>query len=72
MSEPRDTYQRLGEAVLEEIIVRAGLDQPHAAAAGAVPVALQFVVSADAGDRAVRIRGERLGQAPLELRIDLD
>ena len=72
MSDLHEAYQRLGEAVLEEIVVRAGLDQAQTAPRDAVPVALHFVVSADAEDRRLVIRGERIGQAPLELRFDLD
>ena len=36
-----------------------------------VPVALHFVVTADAQDGCLVIRGDRIGQAPLELRLDL-
>lgn len=72
MNDLRETYQLLGEALLEEIVVRAGLDQAQAPPRDAVPVSLSFVVSADAETGQLVIRGERVGGAPLELRFDLD
>ena len=71
MSDLRETYQRLGEALLEEIVVRAGLDQAQAPSPDPVSVALHFVVSADREDGRLVIRGDRIGQAPLEVRLDL-
>ncbi len=71
MSDLPETYQWLGEALLEEIVVRAGLDQAQAPSQDSVPVTLHFVVTADAEDGCLVIRGDRIGQAPLELRLDL-
>jgi len=71
MSDRDDTYQRLGEAVLEEIVVRAGLEQAQAEPRESVSVALTFIVSAEAEENRLVIRGDRVGQTPLELRIQL-
>ena len=71
MSDLHETYQRLGEALLEEIVVRAGLDQARAPSSDPVSVALHFVVSAEREAGHLVIRGDRIGQAPLEVRLDL-
>ncbi len=71
MSDLEETYARLGEALLEEIVVRAGLDQAQTPSSDAVSVALHFLVSADIDEGRLVIRGERIGQAPVEVRLDL-
>lgn len=72
MDDPNTTYLALGEALLEELIVRAGLKQAHDVPLGPeVEVALNFTVRSD-GDHALVIRTERIGHAPLELRVNLE
>ncbi len=71
MPDPTQIQQQLGEAVLEEILVRAGLDQPQPSPGDAVPVSLQFIVRADPETGALVISGERVNQPPLELRVRL-
>ncbi len=64
-------YQDLGEAILEEVLVRAGIDQARTAQGKELRLALDFVVSVDAESDQLVIRGERIGQSPLEVRLDL-
>ena len=68
-----DDYGALGKALLEELVVKAGLRQAHEnLTAGPVTINLTFTVSTDGDDRALHIRHERIGAPPLELRIDLE
>ncbi len=71
MKDQLDALQELGEVALEEILVRAGIDQAHDALGDEIPVALNFRVGVDPEQNQLVIRGERLGQAPLELRLAL-
>lgn len=71
MDDPVDACQELGEVVLEEVLVRAGIDQAHSAPADELRLALEFVVGVDAERDQLVIRGTRLGQSPFELRLDL-
>ena len=64
-------YQDFGEAILEEVLVRAGIDQARAAQGDEIRVALNFVVSVDAGRDQLVIRGERIGQSAFGLRLAL-
>ena len=64
-------YQDLGEAILEEVLVRAGIDQARTAQGDEIRVALDFLVSVDAERDQLVIRGERIGQSAFELRLAL-
>jgi len=62
----------LGQAILEELVVQAGLTQARAPEGETeVRLTLNFVVRADAELRALHVQCERVGQTPLEIRLDL-
>lgn len=66
-------YTALGKALLEELVVRAGLRQAHEGLqAEPIAIELAFTVRTDRDGRALQISHERIGAPPLELRIDLD
>lgn len=72
MEDPNATYLALGEALLEELIVRAGLKQAHESpGAKELEVALNFTITSD-GTHALVIRSDRIRHAPLELRVNLE
>ena len=63
-----EAYRRLGELILDELLLRAGLAQtgPHA-----VGVSLDFSVGADVDTDSVVIRCERISSPSIELRVGL-
>ena len=71
MDDQAAAYQELGEVLLEEVLVRAGLDQAHAGQGDEIRLALDFVVSVDAERGQLVIRVKRIGQSAFELRLDL-
>ncbi len=64
-------YQDLGEVILDEVLVRAGLDQARSEPGDEISLALDFHVSMDTDTNQLVIRGDRIGQAPFELRLEL-
>ena len=71
MDDQVSAYQELGEVVLEEVLVRAGIDQAHSARGDEIRLALEFVVGVDAERGQLIVRGERIGQPAFELRLAL-
>ena len=65
-------YQDLGEAILEEVLVRAGVDQARAAQGDEIRTTLDFLVTVDTERDQLVIRGERIGQSAFELRLALE
>ena len=73
MQDEAHSRAQFGAAVLEEVIVRAGLQHARAqTATEPLQVSLEFLLSTDAEAPAVLVRLPRTGQEPLELRIELD
>jgi hypothetical protein len=68
MNEIDASYHALGEQILEELVVRAGLGRTDSAE---VSVSLNFTVSASASDKSLLIRSERIGNQPLEILLQL-
>ena len=64
-------YQDLGEVILDEVLVRAGIDQARSAHGGDISLELDFHISVDAENQQLVIRGERIGQSAFELRLAL-
>jgi hypothetical protein len=61
--------REFGAAVLEEIVVRAGLDQPSVLDQAEIQLSLDVVVAADSNG--VVIRCARVGQEALECSVTL-
>jgi len=68
MNEIDASYHALGEQILEELVVRAGLGRTDSTE---VSVSLNFTVSASASDKSLLIRSERIGNQPLEILLQL-
>jgi hypothetical protein len=71
MSGNQEAYQALGEAILEQLVVRAGILQGQTPAVRALQVALNFEIASDANGESIVISCERVGSAPLELQLQL-
>jgi len=69
--ETRTAYELLGEMVLEEILVQAGIQQAHDPGGADIRVELAFVVAVDAGTDRVLVHGNRLGRPPLRIHLDV-
>ena len=61
--------RQLGESILGEILLRAGLAQTGPDAVG---VSLDFSVEAEEDTKTVVIRCERVSGPPIELRLGVD
>ena len=71
VDDPVIAYQDLGEAILDEVLVRAGIDQGRSPGDAEIRLALDFVVSVDEEQNHLVIRSERIGQSALELRLEV-
>lgn len=72
MDDQHTGYAVLGEALLQELLVRAGLTHARMPRGGEpLEVSLDFRISADR-NHALVISSDRIGNTPLELRIDLE
>lgn len=69
MDDNTDAYRALGEAVVQALVLNAGLQQAKDPAVDSVSVELVFDLRADTAGRSLLIRHERVAEAPLELRI---
>ncbi len=73
MNDQPSDYAAFGEALLEELIVQAGLRQAHDGLQNEpMTISLDFTVSTDREQPALLIRRDRIGHPLLELRIDLE
>ncbi len=61
-------YKRLGELLLDEVLLRAGLAQTSSEP---VRLSVDFVVDADRDTERVVLRCERINSPPIELRFPL-
>lgn len=63
-----NAYRRLGEVLVDELLLRAGLAQT-----GSEPVSFSvgFVVDADPDTQTVTLKCDRTNTSPLELRFQL-
>ena len=66
------SFERLGELVLEEILVRAGIEQPKTPNQNEHSVSLDFRVLSDARGKSVAIEGHRYDGSRYTLRLELD
>ena len=62
-------YQALGEAVVQAIVLNAGLAQAKDPSVESVSVDLAFDLRSDTAGQCLLIRHERVAEPPLELRI---
>ncbi|MDE0348574.1 MAG: hypothetical protein OXM56_02535 [Gammaproteobacteria bacterium] len=69
MDDNSAAYQALGEAVVQAIVLNAGLMQAKDPSVESVSVELAFDLRADPAGRSLLIRHERVADPPLELRI---
>ena len=69
MDDNTDAYRALGEAVVQALVLNAGLQQAKDPAVDSVSVELVFDLRADTAGRSLLIRHERVADPPLELRI---
>ena len=69
MDNNTDAYRALGEAVVQAIVLNAGLMQAKDPSVESVSVDLVFDVRADTTSRSLLIRHERVAEPPLQLRI---
>jgi len=71
MNDNTENFHALGEALFEEIVVKAALDQPHHPGASEISLTLDFTVCVEASSRAVVIRCPRIGLPDLQLRLNM-
>lgn len=71
MNDNQDAYLALGEAVLEQLVVRAGILQGQTPAASSLHLSLEFEVASDADNNSIVVCCERVGSTPLELQVQL-
>ena len=64
----KEAYTRLGEVLIDELLLRAGLAQKSSEP---TTVSLNFTVEADAESEQVLLRCERINNTPLELRFPI-
>ena len=69
MSENDTSFQRFGEIMLEEILVRSGIAQPHLDEGENPRVTLDFNVRADEASHAITVEGTHYDGAPFTLRL---
>lgn len=69
MDDNTDAYRALGEAVVQAIVLNAGLKQAKDPSVDSVSVDLVFELRPDPTGRRLLIRHERVAEPPLELRI---
>ena len=69
MDNNTDAYRALGEAVVQAIVLNAGLTQAKDPSMDSVSVELVFDLRADPAGRSLLIRHERVADPPLELRV---
>lgn len=69
MDNNTDAYRALGEAVVQAIVLNAGLKQAKDPSVQPVSVELVFGLRADTAGRNLLIRHERVADPPLELRV---
>ena len=72
MAENASSFQRLGELVLEEILVRSGIHQPHLPDSASLRVSLDFEVRADERDESVVVEGAYYDGTPYVLRLSVE
>ncbi len=65
-------FCELGEAVLEEILLRAGLEQPRSASTSRVALSLDFEVCVDKSSESVVIQGKRFDGSYFNIRLKID
>ena len=63
-----NSYRRLGESLLDEVLLRAGLAQTSAEP---ISVTVEFVVRTDHTTRSVVLRYDAVNGPPIELRLPL-
>ncbi len=71
MNTNQDAYLALGEAIFEQLVVRAGILQGQSPTASGVHLPLEFEVRSDADTNSIVVSSERVGSAPLELQVQL-
>ena len=69
MSGNEASFQRFGEIILEEILVRSGIAQPHLDEGDNPRVSLDFNVRADEATGAVVVEGNHYDGTPFTLRL---
>ena len=69
MDDNAAAYQALGEAVVQAIVLNAGLIQAKDPSVDSVSVDLVFDLRSDTAGQGLLIRHERVAEPPLELRI---
>ena len=72
MNNITENFYELGEALFEEIVVKAALEQPRQPSASETQISLNLTVSTDVKSKAVVIRCARIGQPELELRLNIE
>ena len=69
MNDDETDYQSLGRAIVEELLLSAGLAQAKRPSADSVEVGLSFDITADTDRACLKIRWERIGNEPMEIEI---
>lgn len=71
MNTNQDAYLALGEAIFEQLVVRAGILQGQTPAASAIHLSLEFEVRSEADNNSIVVCSERVGATPLKLQVQL-
>ena len=66
-----EQFYELGEALFEEIVVKAALEQPRRPGTSEMQLSLNFTVGVDESGNAIVINCPRIGQPDLELRLNI-
>jgi len=72
MNNNTENFYELGEALFEEIVVKAALEQPRQPSASEMQLSLNFTVSVEETSNAVVVTCPRIGQPDLELRLNIE
>ena len=70
MNTNQEAYLALGEAIFEQLVVRAGILLGQTPTASAIHLSLEFEVRSEA-DNSIVLSSERVGSTPLELQVQL-
>ena len=61
----------LDALILDEILIRAGLDQAHAPPPDQLDVAVNFSVRADSGRNCLNISCDHVGSSPVDIALQM-
>jgi hypothetical protein len=71
MNDEDTDYQLLGRAIVEELLLSAGLAQAKQPSADSIQVGLTFAITADADRGCLKIRWERIGSPPIDIQLGM-